>query len=89
MARKPGKGSKASASGYRVRDTELARCCSHGSTVGEHNGRTRILLTIALLESSYLREIARVTGAPPMSVQRIVNDYERQGVLASRRVGVL
>ncbi|MHB8140127.1 MAG: hypothetical protein ACYDHD_02545 [Vulcanimicrobiaceae bacterium] len=51
--------------------------------------RTRILLTIALLESSYLREIARVTGAPLMSVQRIVNDYERQGVLASRRVGVL
>ncbi|MHB8229934.1 MAG: MarR family transcriptional regulator [Vulcanimicrobiaceae bacterium] len=50
--------------------------------------RTRVLLAIALLERSYPREIARVTGVPLMSVQRIVNDLERQGVLASRRVGV-
>ncbi|MHB8355444.1 MAG: winged helix-turn-helix domain-containing protein [Vulcanimicrobiaceae bacterium] len=50
--------------------------------------RTRVLLAIALLERSYPREIARVTGVPLMSVQRIVNDLERQGVLASRRTGV-
>ncbi len=50
--------------------------------------RTRVLLAIALLERSYPREVARVTGVPLMSVQRIVNDLERQGVLASRRAGV-
>ena len=50
--------------------------------------RTRVLLAVALLERSYPREIARLTGVPLMSVQRIVNDFERQGVLASRRAGV-
>ena len=49
--------------------------------------RTRVLLTVALLESSYPREIARVAGVPLQSVQRIVDDLERQRVLASRLRG--
>jgi hypothetical protein len=49
--------------------------------------RTRVLLVIALLEQSYPREIARVAKAPLMSTQRIVNDLEKQGVLASRLHG--
>ncbi|MEO6912555.1 MAG: hypothetical protein ABI182_00865 [Candidatus Baltobacteraceae bacterium] len=45
------------------------------------------MLTIALLEQSYPREIARIAKAPLLSVQRIVNDIEKQGVLATRLVG--
>ena len=49
--------------------------------------RSRILLAIALLEQSYPREIARTTNVPLPSAQRIVDDLERQGVLASRKRG--
>ena len=49
--------------------------------------RTRVLLAIALLESSYPREISRVAKVPLISVQHIVNNLERQGVLASRLFG--
>jgi sugar-specific transcriptional regulator TrmB len=50
--------------------------------------RTRVLLVVALLEQSYPREIARVAKVPLMSAQRIVNDLEKQGVVASRVHGV-
>ena len=49
--------------------------------------RTRVLLAVGLLQQTYPREIARVTGLPLMSTQRIVNDLEKQGVLASRLRG--
>jgi hypothetical protein len=48
--------------------------------------RTRVLLALELLKESYPRE-SRVAGIRLMSTQRIVNDLERQGVLASRLRG--
>ena len=50
-------------------------------------GRTRVLLVIGLLEQSYPREVARVAKVPLLSAQRIINDLERQSVLASRMRG--
>lgn len=49
--------------------------------------RSRTLLAIALLEQTYPREVARVTGVPLMSVQRIINDLQKQGVVSSRVQG--
>lgn len=49
--------------------------------------RTRALIAVALLDQSYPREIARAADIQLMSAQRIVNDLERQGVLASRLRG--
>ena len=49
--------------------------------------RTRILMLIAALSESYPAELARQLRAPLFSVQRIVDDLEREGVVASRRVG--
>lgn len=51
------------------------------------SARTRILLATALLEQSYPREVGRVAAVPLASAQRIINDLERQGVLASRLRG--
>jgi len=51
-------------------------------------GRTRVLLALALLEQSYPRELARLTGVPLMTTQRYVNDLERLGIVASRLIGV-
>jgi DNA-binding IclR family transcriptional regulator len=53
---------------------------------GSH-ARTLILLAVALLEQSYPRELAKVADVPLSSTQRIVNDLELQGVLASRLRG--
>ena len=49
--------------------------------------RTKVLTLVALLDETYPRELARLSGAPLASVQRIVNDLEREGVLATRIVG--
>lgn len=49
--------------------------------------RTRVLTLTALLEDTYPRELARLTGVPLVSVQRIVNALEREGVLATRVIG--
>jgi hypothetical protein len=46
--------------------------------------RSRTLLAIALLGQTYPREVSRVARVPLMSVQRIIDDLERQNVLASR-----
>ena len=49
--------------------------------------RSRVLTLIALLDRTYPRELARLSGIPLASVQRMVNDLERDGVLATRIVG--
>ena len=49
--------------------------------------RTDILVLIALLGDSYPTEMARLLGAPLRSTQRILEDLEDEGVLASRLVG--
>ena len=49
--------------------------------------RTRILILIALLRETYPRELARLANAPLISVQRIVDDLERDGIVASRLMG--
>ncbi len=49
--------------------------------------RTRILVAIGTLERTYARELARVVEAPLASVQRIVGNLEREGVVATRVVG--
>ena len=50
--------------------------------------RTDVLKTIALLDETYAREIARVTTAPLISVQRVVDGLERDGVVVTRPIGV-
>jgi len=45
--------------------------------------RSRTLLTIALLEQTYLREIARIANVPFMSVVRIVDDLQQQGIVST------
>jgi hypothetical protein len=52
------------------------------------SARTKTLVAVALLNQSYPREIARVADLSLLSVQRIVDDLERQSVLASRIQGV-
>ncbi len=49
--------------------------------------RTEVLVCIALLEETYAREVARVLKAPLLSVQRIVDALETDGVLAIRTSG--
>lgn len=49
--------------------------------------RTKALTLVGLLEDTYPRELARLSGAPLSSVQRMVNDLEREGVIATRIVG--
>lgn len=49
--------------------------------------RSKILTLVALLNESYPRELARLSDVPLLSVQRIVNDLEREGVFATRVVG--
>jgi len=49
--------------------------------------RTEVLLGIALLEETYARELARVLEAPLLSVQRIVDALDREGVVATRLIG--
>jgi DNA-binding transcriptional ArsR family regulator len=50
--------------------------------------RTEVLQTIALLEETYAREIARLIDAPLLSVQRIVDALERDEIVVTRRIGV-
>lgn len=50
-------------------------------------GRTDILVLIAGLGRSYLRELADLTGLPLTTVIRAVDGFERTGVLASVRLG--
>lgn len=49
--------------------------------------RTEVLIAIALLGETYAREVARVLSAPLLSVQRIVDALEADGILAIRATG--
>jgi DNA-binding transcriptional ArsR family regulator len=49
--------------------------------------RTEILILIALLEESYPREISRLLRAPLLSVQKIIDALEVEGVLVTRLMG--
>ncbi len=51
------------------------------------DSRSRVLTLIGLLDETYPRELARLSEIPLVSVQRIVNGLEREGVIASRVVG--
>ena len=46
--------------------------------------RTELLIVIALLGESYPTEIARLLGARLYSIQTIVDELEREGVLATQ-----
>jgi len=50
--------------------------------------RTKVLVGLALLNESYPRELARLLGIPLMSVQRAVDDFDKEGVTASRKLGI-
>ena len=49
--------------------------------------RTRIIIATLALRETYPREVARLTGAPLVTVQRVVDDLERQGIVVSRLSG--
>jgi DNA-binding IclR family transcriptional regulator len=49
--------------------------------------RSSVLQLLALLEESFPTEIARLLGAPRISVQRIVEALELESILATRRLG--
>ncbi len=49
--------------------------------------RTRVLVFIALAEETYPREIATLLDVPISNVQRVIEQYEAEGVLATRLFG--
>jgi len=49
--------------------------------------RTRVVVLAVALRETYPRELARISGIPLVSVQRIVDDLEREGILVSRLAG--
>jgi len=49
--------------------------------------RTRMLTLVAALEETYPAQLAKLLRAPLFSVQRIVDDLELEGVIATRRSG--
>lgn len=49
--------------------------------------QTLLLMLLALLEESYLRELARLARMSPSEVSRVVENLELQGVLATRLIG--
>jgi sugar-specific transcriptional regulator TrmB len=49
--------------------------------------RTRVVVMALALRETYPRELARLAGVPLISVQRIVDDLEREGILGSRLAG--
>ena len=49
--------------------------------------RTRVLVALGLLESSYPRELARVLGAPVSGVRKALFGLERDGLVSGRMVG--
>jgi|SRR5579863_291425 len=51
------------------------------------NARSKVLVAIGLLRESYAREIARVTSVPLVSVQRIIRNLERDGIVVGRVMG--
>ena len=49
--------------------------------------RTRALLALWFLETSYARELARVLGISLLAVQKALTSLERDGLVAARAVG--
>lgn len=49
--------------------------------------RTRLLVAIASLKETYPSELARVLELSNLTVQRILADLEREGVIVSRMLG--
>lgn len=49
--------------------------------------RTRVLVALALLGSSYPRELARILGASLNGVQQAIKSLEADGVVVGRLVG--
>src|SRR5688500_1829269 len=49
--------------------------------------QTELLLLLALLEESYPRELARLTGTSMPAVTNLIDKHEAQGVLATRLIG--
>lgn len=49
--------------------------------------RTAILMLLVELEESYPRELARLVSASLSSVQLAVDGLEREGIIATRRIG--
>src|SRR5687768_17160440 len=49
--------------------------------------RTRVLLALQMLGESYARELARIVGLSLSSVQRALQSFERDGLVAGRFVG--
>jgi DNA-binding GntR family transcriptional regulator len=49
--------------------------------------RTRVLVALALLETSYPRELARLLDAPVSGVRKALAGLERDGLVSGRLVG--
>jgi DNA-binding transcriptional ArsR family regulator len=49
--------------------------------------RTRVVIIALALRETYPRELARISGVPLVTVQRIVEDLEREGILSTRLSG--
>ena len=49
--------------------------------------RTRALIAIALLQESYVRQLAQLVGVAQPTMFKIIDDLEKEGVLVSRYVG--
>lgn len=49
--------------------------------------RTQTLIAVALLQDTYVQELARVLGFGSTSIFRIVDDLDREGIVSSRLVG--
>ncbi|MEO8198302.1 MAG: winged helix-turn-helix domain-containing protein [Thermoanaerobaculia bacterium] len=49
--------------------------------------RTRVLLALNLLETSFARELARLLAAPVSGVRQALASLERDGLVAGRLVG--
>lgn len=49
--------------------------------------RTQVLLAVCLLEETYPRELARMMDAPLISVQRVVDALESEGLIGTRLSG--
>ena len=59
---------------------------SRSSPFGSRS-RTRVLLALRLLESSFARELSRVLEAPLNSVQQALRGLETDGLVTGRAVG--
>ncbi|MFN2529513.1 MAG: hypothetical protein ABR584_12445 [Candidatus Baltobacteraceae bacterium] len=49
--------------------------------------RTKVLVVVGALEESYPAEIARITGASLLPVQRVIRALEESGVVVTRARG--